>query len=861
MKTPMMFRIPQIILFLLLATLASGSLHGSVVTGLVAHYPLDGNADDAHTGAAGTEVNSPTYVPAVIDLGMHLNGSNQRATGPMPAALAGSGPKSVSIWFNQTAAANKGLITFGTNANPAGRLFEILLYNGTVIGHFRGTGFDTIAGAPAYSVGKWHHVVLTYDGTTVRVYVDGQFGNQRNMALNTVGTLLQLGSGSGTYAHFNGTLDDAALWGRALTLSEIQAIYIAGLSARNVTEAAVAPVMTAITAPARGAGIPTGSTLAIEAVALAAEGAAIEKVEFFANGEKIGEATSSPHVFEWEAVPAGAIELTAVATDNFGQTGAAAPVSIFSSPVPTSITSPASGSTVTTGSTLVIEATAVAAPGAEIEKVEFFANGGKIGEASSSPYAFEWYGVPGGAIELTVQATDSEGKVGISAPVNVYATPVATVEVQTPAGTTFNYGDAIELVATVEDPDGVVARVEFFRGTTLIGEATSAPYTLTWSSPPTGHFSVTAKATDQSDYSAVSPAVVFKVLPPDGLVGHYRFDGDVDDSSTSANHAALVGEPEFVQGMFGNALSLNGVDQYATAPYAPLLTGPGPKSMSIWFKHESAANKAPLSFGVAGNPGGRLFEVLLYNSTLVGHFSGTGFDTLSGASAPAPTYALGEWNHAVITYDGTTARVYLNGQFGNEKDFALSTDPSILRLGTGATGAYSFFNGMIDDVGLWNRTLSASEVAAIYQGGLEGKDLSQVEFGPVLATFDGWRALHFSGADLDNPEVSGPQADPTGSGLPNLLRYAMGLGPLEPVEASRPAFSLDEGGQLLLEYDLDLTAGGISVAVEGSNDLVDWDAAGIDVAEVSRNGGIARMRATDTVTLEPRRFLRLRVQE
>jgi hypothetical protein len=54
----------------------------------------------------------------------------------------------------------------------------------------------------------------------------------------------------------------------------------------------------------------------------------------------------------------------------------------------------------------------------------------------------------------------------------------------------------IPLVADASDTDGTIARVDFYRGNVLIGTATSAPYTVTWSNVGAGTYSLTARATD-----------------------------------------------------------------------------------------------------------------------------------------------------------------------------------------------------------------------------------------------------------------------------------------------------------------------------------------------------------------------------
>ena len=71
---------------------------------------------------------------------------------------------------------------------------------------------------------------------------------------------------------------------------------------------------------------------------------------------------------------------------------------------------------------------------------------------------------------------------------------------------------AIMLAATAADSDGSVSKVEFYQGTTLIGTATDAPYAVTWSNPPAGSYSLTAKATDNRGATTTSAAVPITVI-------------------------------------------------------------------------------------------------------------------------------------------------------------------------------------------------------------------------------------------------------------------------------------------------------------------------------------------------------------
>lgn len=95
------------------------------------------------------------------------------------------------------------------------------------------------------------------------------------------------------------------------------------------------------------------------------------------------------------------------------------------------------------------------------------------------------------------------------------------------SNTSVAVGARVTLTATVSDNDGDVARVEFWQGTTKIGEDATAPYTFTWTAASPGAFSFTARAVDAANLIGVSAAVTLAVTgapATNGLMGEY-YDG------------------------------------------------------------------------------------------------------------------------------------------------------------------------------------------------------------------------------------------------------------------------------------------------------------------------------------------------
>jgi PKD repeat protein len=91
-----------------------------------------------------------------------------------------------------------------------------------------------------------------------------------------------------------------------------------------------------------------------------------------------------------------------------------------------------------------------------------------------------------------------------------------SVSLDEPAGgAIFPAGSSLTLTATASDSDGTIAKVDFYQGgTTLIGTATTAPFTITWNNVAAGSYSLTATATDNGGASTTSAAVSVTVAQP-----------------------------------------------------------------------------------------------------------------------------------------------------------------------------------------------------------------------------------------------------------------------------------------------------------------------------------------------------------
>lgn len=286
-----------------------------------------------------------------------------------------------------------------------------------------------------------------------------------------------------------------------------------------VRAANVAPTV-ALTSPTPNASYPSGSSVTITANASDNDGT-VTKVEFFNGSTKIGEDLTAPYSFVWTGLGAGTHSVSAKVTDNAGATGNSAAVSFSvqaaNKPPTVGITAPANNTTFNGGSNITITATASDQDGS-VTKVEFFNGTSKLGEDTSSPYSFVWNSVAAGSYSISAKATDNIGAVVTSTAIAITVTSPNTapvVSITAPNNNaTFNAGSNITIAAAASDQNGTVSKVEFFNGSTKLGEDTSSPYSFVWNSVPAGNYSISAKATDNSGAIVTSARISISVITP-----------------------------------------------------------------------------------------------------------------------------------------------------------------------------------------------------------------------------------------------------------------------------------------------------------------------------------------------------------
>lgn len=128
----------------------------------------------------------------------------------------------------------------------------------------------------------------------------------------------------------------------------------------------------------------------------------------------------------------------------------------------------------------------------------------------------------------------------------------------------------------------------------------------------------------------------------------------------------------------------------------------------------------------------------------------------------------------------------------------------------------------------------------------------------TVVSFRQWQVSNF-GAQANNAQIADPNASPSGDGIANLIKYALGLDPNAPASQGMPVLSRD-GGQLSLSYNKAAYATNIVTQVEWSTDLVHWSTTGVTSTVLSDDGHTQEIRASVPAGTTSK-FLRLSVTQ
>jgi hypothetical protein len=186
------------------------------------------------------------------------------------------------------------------------------------------------------------------------------------------------------------------------------------------------------------------------------------------------------------------------------------------------------------------------------------------------------------------------------------------------------------------------------------------------------------------------------------------------------------------EGKLGQALNFDGVDDYVDASTSSVLKPAFPFSVSTWVMLPSGSSSMRITTGETTNYGPYSGYTLVIAPSSI--YAQTGNRSATCASTARDTFTTtattlntGQWYHVVAVFtDLTSFSIYVNGssvsvaQSGNNTSAMAYSGSAPLRIGIwydACTGTTKYHTGQADEVRVYNRALSSTEISALYNSG------------------------------------------------------------------------------------------------------------------------------------------------
>lgn len=211
-----------------------------------------------------------------------------------------------------------------------------------------------------------------------------------------------------------------------------------------------------------------------------------------------------------------------------------------------------------------------------------------------------------------------------------------------------------------------------------------------------------------------------------GLVAHWKFDGDLKDSSLFGNNGSAVGKIEFVDAIFGKGAKFNG-KSYIEVPDSTSLNLKDAFTFSFWVYKDDMRINDGMDVGVPyfeknADPYGYwpygMYEWWRYQPGVSYGYDGSSGDTHSEMRLDQQKWAL-----VTSTYDGSTMKIFINDQLVKSELVNVTLDSSSAPLYIGFGNFMvrdNYFKGIMDDLKIYNTALTYEQVESLYNAGLAG---------------------------------------------------------------------------------------------------------------------------------------------
>ncbi|QDS96869.1 LamG domain-containing protein [Adhaeretor mobilis] len=806
--------------------------------GLVGEWSLDSTSggtvvDTSGHGHVGTVNGSPQAINGPSGSALQLDGSSDYIEIEDTPLLDITDQITISTWIRPDEKGTQYLVKKAEHGNTDG--FELSLSSkGKVFVRFNQDSDKNdhrLDSSTSYSTNgsEWMHVVATYDGSSIRLYINGQLDNSVNdqFTITTNNLPLALGAEHGGYRAFSGGMDDVRIYNHAIDDAEVQSLY----SNQPAAPTNQAPQVNAgsnwtitlgesvtLVGSASDDGLPNSGTLTTSWTVVSGPGS----VNF-------GSSSSTTTTAQFSAAGSYVLQLTA----NDGQLMGSDQVTVTVNPAAPTNQAPqvnaGSNQTITLGesATLVGSASDDGLPNSGTLTTSWTVVSGpgsvNFGSSSSTTTTAQFSTAGSYVLQLTANDGQLIGSDQVTVTVNPAAPTNQAPQVNAGSNQTITLGESATLVGSASD-DGLpnsgtlttswtvvsgpgsvnfgsssstTATAQFSTAgsyvlqltandgqligsdqvtvtvnpaaptnqapqvnagsnqtitlggsATLVGSASddglpnSGTLTTSWtvvSGPGSVNFGSSSSTTTTAQFSAagsyvlqltandgqlmgsdqVTVSVSSVSTSPAGLVGEWSLDstsgGTVVDTSGHGHVGTVNGSPQAINGPSGSALQLDGSSDYIEIEDTPLLDITDQITISTWIRPDEKGTQYLVKKAEHGNTDG--FELSLSSKGKVFVRFNQDSDKNDHRLDSSTSYSTNgsEWMHVVATYDGSSIRLYINGQLDNSVNDQFTITTNNLPLALGAEhGGYRAFSGGMDDVRIYNHAIDDAEVQSLY---------------------------------------------------------------------------------------------------------------------------------------------------
>jgi hypothetical protein len=716
-----------LIVFIILGAIASAlfynfqSLQGAVLhiinsiridSGLVGYWDMDGKNVNWATGVvsdvSGTGNNlkqislstTTSPMPGITGQALRFSGASpQRLIKSSVSGLpTGANPFTMSAWLFPFRAENPDVaLNFGSDATSQSVHFIFRATNKICFDRF---GVSNLACYTGVAPNNWSFVVGTYDGSTMRLYVNGTFQASSNQTLNIGTGEVSIGGWNSQNLWFNGIIDEVRIYNRALSGAEIQYLYRKNAREFGSKVSPTTPQFQSVTTK-------TGDAKATNPITFShtvnAGNNLILLVKVGYNTANTGSTCTSCKV---NSITYAGRNLTQA--HRAGVTTEASP---YNGAEIWYLTNPPPGS-----GTVSVTYDLPTSPFATLNTVIAAETWSNVD--STNPFG-------------NMASTTGTDSTISSVSVNSSGSEVVTDIISARANHLLNIGANQTLIfSATQGTGGGTNKAKGSRKQSILG----SPVTLSWTGTDTidDEWAMDAVALRPANLTLINSSQNNKFT--NGLVGFWSFNGPdinwatgvVSDVSGNGNNGKQINMSTTtspIAGISGQGLKFNGSNNSINVPDATSLNFDGSKDFTIsaWIKPTAldSSQRDVVSKGDNSNWG---YDFLTWTDNT---FAFRIIDTTpSAAEIRVFTGALtaNQWQHVVGVYTANTnLKIYLNGVLAN----TTNTDSSVsIRSSVGTSmslGSFNnssqFFRGELDEIRIYNRALSGAEVFELYKAG------------------------------------------------------------------------------------------------------------------------------------------------